>query len=236
MNTRIRYVEMGEDHASPPLLMVHGFNGSANYWFPHTMPAMAAGRRAVALDLPGNGWSGRWEVYSLDALVRCILEFMDAIDLDTIDIMGHSMGGEIVSVLAARHPDRFRKLVLVDSAGARKLRLNLFTYARMLGDPCMRQVPLIPLLFGVALKGRAWRESLNMLRDTSIGNDLKLLNLPTLIIWGEQDHVIPLEHGKLMAQQIPHARLEIMRGIGHMPFWEKPDEFNRLVLEFLGRD
>src|SRR5207249_1551923 len=147
--------------------------------------------------------------------------------------LGHSMGGEIASVAVARHPDRFRKLVLVDSAGARKLRLNLFTYARMLRDPCMRQIPLYPLLFRVALKGRAGRESLSMLRTTSISSELKLLTLPTLIIWGEQDRVIPLADGTLMAQQIPHARFEVVKGAGHMPFYEKPSEFNRLVLEFL---
>jgi pimeloyl-ACP methyl ester carboxylesterase len=75
-----------------------------------------------------------------------------------------------------------------------------------------------------------------MIRHESVGDMLSALSLPTLILWGSRDRVVPLEHGAHMAQHIPGARLAIIRGAGHMPFYEKPNECNKIVLSFLRRD
>lgn len=231
--TRIRYMEMGEERGDPPLLMVHGYNGSCDYWFPYALPGLATQRRVVALDLPGNGWSGTWAKYSFEAYASFIADFMDTIGMQRADLLGHSMGGQVASLAAAKHPDRFRKLVLVSSAGARKLRLNPITYLRMLADPSLRQLGLYPVFLRVALRGRAAFQSLHMLQHSSIGSAFKLLTMPILLIWGDRDQVIPLDYGNLMAKQLPKARFVVIKGAGHMPFYEKPDEFNRLVLDFL---
>jgi pyruvate dehydrogenase E2 component (dihydrolipoamide acetyltransferase) len=231
--TRIRYMEMGRETSDPPLLMVHGYNGSCDYWFPYAMPGLATERRVVALDLPGNGWSGAWARYSFDSYASFIGDFMDAIDLQRADMLGHSMGGQVACLAAAKRPERFGKLILVSSAGARKLRLNPITYIKMLADPSMRQIGLYPIFLRVALRGRASFQSLQMLQHDSIGSAFKRLTMPILIIWGDRDQVIPLDYGNLMAKQLPRARFEVIKGAGHMPFYEKPDEFNRLVLDFL---
>jgi 4,5:9,10-diseco-3-hydroxy-5,9,17-trioxoandrosta-1(10),2-diene-4-oate hydrolase len=64
-------------------------------------------------------------------------------------------------------------------------------------------------------------------------NNLHKITQPVLIIWGEKDRVLPLKHGYLGKEKLPNARLEIMKGCGHIPFFEKADEFNRAVLAFL---
>jgi pimeloyl-ACP methyl ester carboxylesterase len=86
----------------------------------------------------------------------------------------------------------------------------------------------------VAVKGRAVGPGLRILRATSIAApSLRLLALPTLVIWGERDRLIPPEHGAHIAQHIPGARHVVLSGAGHMPFYEKPQEFNSHVLAFL---
>ena len=72
-----------------------------------------------------------------------------------------------------------------------------------------------------------------MLRDDSVFGLLSDLTMPTLIIWGSRDRIIPLEHATILARVIPNARLYIMRGSGHMPFYQKHRQFEKLVLHFL---
>ena len=66
-----------------------------------------------------------------------------------------------------------------------------------------------------------------------IMNNLYKITQPVFIIWGDKDRVLPLKHGYLAKEKLPNARLKIMEECGHIPFFEKSDEFNRLVLEFL---
>ncbi len=66
-----------------------------------------------------------------------------------------------------------------------------------------------------------------------VRNNLSRITQPVLIIWGEKDRVLPVKHGYFGKEKIPNARLEIFRACGHIPFFERPEEFNRLVLDFL---
>ena len=66
-----------------------------------------------------------------------------------------------------------------------------------------------------------------------IMNNLYKITQPVLIIWGDKDRVLPLKHSYFAKEKLPNARLKIMKGCGHIPFFERSDEFNRLVLEFL---
>ena len=234
LGTRVRYIVAGGQHAGPPLLMVHGYNGSCDYWYPHALPGLAAERRVIAFDLPGNGWSGAWERYSLEAYAGFIPDFMDVLGIAQADLLGHSMGGLVAMAAVAAYPHRFRKLVLVDSAGARSLRFDVRTSMRMLTDSSLWQVRLYPTFLRVAFRGRAVGHGMSILRARSMARDsLSALALPTLVIWGRRDRLIPPDHGSLIAKHIPGARHVVISGAGHMPFYEKPAEFNKHVLEFL---
>ncbi|MFL5731910.1 MAG: alpha/beta fold hydrolase [Chloroflexia bacterium] len=232
--TRVRYVEAGVHNPSPPLLMVHGYNGSCDYFYPYALPGLAAERRVIAFDLPGSGWSGSWAAYSLDAYARFIPDFMDALGIEQADLLGHSMGGLVSMSAAAAVPHRFRKLVLVDSAGAHPLKFGLARYLRIFTDPSLWLFRMYPTFARVALKGRAVSQGLDILRTTGIASAvLNSFALPTLVIWGERDRLVPPEHGAYIAQNIPGAQHLVIKGAGHMPFYEKPQEFSRHVLRFL---
>jgi pimeloyl-ACP methyl ester carboxylesterase len=232
--TRVRYIEAGIEREGPPLLMVHGINGSSDYWYPSAIPRLADERHVIAVDLPGNGFSGRLGEYGLDTWADFLPTFMDALGIERADLLGHSMGGQVSIGAVVRHPERFRKLVLMDSSGLPELiRPVWLAPIKMLTDSSMRQVRLYPTFIRVGLRARAAGPSLQMVRSRSIRRELELVTKPTLIIWGSRDRVVPLEHGAFMAKHIPGARLVIIRGAGHMPFYEKPEECCATILGFL---
>jgi pimeloyl-ACP methyl ester carboxylesterase len=214
--------------------MVHGYNGSCEYFVPYPLALLARQRRVLALDLPGCGLSDRPPECTLESYVDCLASFMDALGIEQADLLGHSMGGQIAIAAVARHPKRFRKLVLVDSAGLPELiRRPWLAPVKMLTDPSIRQIQLYPSLIKLGLRARAMRDGLTILRTKSIRRELKQVSRPTLIIWGSKDRIVPLEHGAFMKRHIPDARLVVMRGSGHMPFTEQPQQFAGLVQSFL---
>lgn len=231
---RVRYRQEGAHHTGVPLLMVHGYNGSCDYFYPHTAPALGAERHVLAVDLPGNGLSAKLPAHNLEGYVQFLADFLAALRIDKADILGHSMGGMLAIGTVVKYPERFRKLILIDSAGLPELvKRQWLAPIKMMTDSSLWQVSLYPTFIKIGMRARTGREGLRMIRTSSVRRDLHTLSLPTLIIWGSRDRVVPLEHGAFMAKHIPGARLAIVQGAGHMPFYERPAECTRLVLSFL---
>lgn len=117
--TRLHYLSCGEGE---PLLLLHD-RGLAGATFAPILPMIVAERRAITLDLPGWGLSGkppfmgRTPQDALNIWTKGVLGFLDALGLDQVDLLGHSMGGFTALGLALDHPDRVRRLILVDPAG-----------------------------------------------------------------------------------------------------------------------
>ena len=116
--SRLRYLELGSGEGAPVLLL-HGFGADLNTWM-FNQPVLAEGRRVLALDLPGHGGSRR-DVGAGDgaALSQAVEGFLTALDLGPLHLVGHSMGGAIAVLLAARRPDLVRTLTLIAPAGSR---------------------------------------------------------------------------------------------------------------------
>src|SRR5215472_6795155 len=112
---RLRYVELGEG-ASVPVLLLHGFGADLNTWM-FTQPALAEGRRVIALDLPGHGGSAK-ELRGADAesFAAIVGQAADAFGVERMHLVGHSMGGGIAIAFALRRPERVATLSLVASA------------------------------------------------------------------------------------------------------------------------
>ena len=99
---RTRYVEDGKEHGGVPLLVVHGYNGSCDYWYPQFLPSLAEERHTIALDLPGNGLSGKLPRHTIETYVEFLVAFLAALGIERADLMGHSMGGMLSVAMAAR--------------------------------------------------------------------------------------------------------------------------------------
>lgn len=250
---RIRCVVQGE--GGDAVVMVHGFGGRLENWSANQASLAAGGRTVVALDLPGHGESSM-DVGSgsLEELATIVLAFMDALSVDRAHLVGHSMGAALCLVLADREPGRVRSLTLVGPAGTGQ-KINAEFIRGYIGARTRGELePLMWLLYAdpafvtedllqrvVEYKRREGVvEALTKIASsryggTPSGRQLRELlgSVPTLVIWGLDDAVIPPPApGEFRGEGI---ELHVLPASGHMVQEEAADEVNRLVDAFLSR-
>jgi pyruvate dehydrogenase E2 component (dihydrolipoamide acetyltransferase) len=250
---RLRYLDLGEGDGIP-VVLVHGFGADLNTWM-FTQPALAAGRRVVALDLPGHGGSAK-EVGGGDAegLTDAVERAFGALGIEQVHLVGHSMGGAIAALAALRQPERVASLTLIASAGlgpdinvpfvdgfvrASRRReaseiLSLLVYdpaliSRAMVEDVLRYKRLDGVTAALAKIAEAWfgggRQSLDLAAR------VMMLSLPVQLIWGREDRVIPSAHAEALSARLP---VHILDAAGHLPHMEKAGEVNRLIEQFVG--
>ncbi|WP_455924811.1 acetoin dehydrogenase dihydrolipoyllysine-residue acetyltransferase subunit [Pseudomonas putida] len=245
----IRYFERGE--GGVPVVLVHGFGGDLNNWlFNHE--ALAAGRRVIALDLPGHGESGKQlQRGDLDELSQVLLTLLDHLDVPAAHLVGHSMGGAVSLNTARLAPQRVRSLTLIGSAGlgaeinggylrgfvdaanrnALKPQLvQLFSNAELVNRQMLDDMLKYKRLEGVDSALRTLAAQL--FPDGGQQHDLRDVvqrgEQPVLVIWGSDDAIIPAAHADGLK-----ARVEVLAGQGHMVQMEAAEAVNRLILDFI---
>jgi pimeloyl-ACP methyl ester carboxylesterase len=219
----------------PDLVLIHGLAGSGDWWM-HNQAALTGAFRVTTIDLPGFGTSHPGARLILDEAPAQVAAVMADRGIERAHVMGHSMGGLVAGALAADHPERVDRLVLVDAgflAFDPKLRHRVTGLLRTLPWTAPSLMPVLlrdmlrsgPIRMAAAtgeLLRKDWRDK------------LPAISAPTLVIWGEHDRVCNLRIGEQIAATVPDARLVVIPGAGHNPMWEKPDDFDREVLAFLG--
>lgn len=238
-----------------------GAAGLSNY--SRNMDFLGRGFRAIAVDLPCYGKSSKLKIEGdlLTFYADCLAGMLDALDIDKADFIGNSLGGATSLRMALNYTDRVRKLVLMGPGGGYPLltpvpTAGIQSLTRFYDDPGLPALKeFIDLLVydPSTVTEDLMQERLAQAMDpdtrkfypifrgpkpTSPTIDLwreRLDRLPqeTLFIWGREDRVNVLEGGFLLARQIPNARFMMMPKCGHWAQWEKADEFNRLVYDFL---
>ena len=201
--------------------------------------------------------------YTIDNLTSVVEAFIERVGIERAALVGHSMGGAIALEMGARRPDATRALVLVAPVVSGRLgfALHVFlgsTFGRRLLEfsqhhtalarlggrtkfaaPWLaRTLPLRAALLRDAqdlarTAPQAALGSLQAVIDFDFANRLAQIHAPTLVIVGARDVTVPPSEGELAANRIPGARLVKLRGIGHQPVDERPEEFDRLLLGFL---
>jgi pimeloyl-ACP methyl ester carboxylesterase len=128
------YLEVGPEQATtePPLVLVHGYTGST-LDFQDQLPAFAQQRRVLAFDQRGHGHSSHQAIYRLDQLVIDLLGWLDALEIEHCDLLGHSMGGVVAMNALIAQPTRFRSLILMDTS-AQPIKLMSESMANQLAD------------------------------------------------------------------------------------------------------
>lgn len=229
---RVGYKVAGDGH---PVVLIHGLSGSTRWWR-HTLPALARHHRVYLVELPGHGRliRGSPSLPLVDA-AAWLLAWMDAAEVQRPHLIGHSMGGYIALRLAASSPAAVDRLVLVDSAGVPVVR-SLIQYALPLARAGRYMAPsFLPVLAYDAFRAgplTLLRSALDLLRQ-DVREDLRRITAPTLLIWGERDALVPVSVAEMMRREIPESRLVVLAGAGHVPMFERPQDFNRAVLAFL---
>jgi pimeloyl-ACP methyl ester carboxylesterase len=249
---RIHYYVSGPSDA-PPAVLVHGLGGHSEDWRMLRPYIVAAHRRVYMIDLPGYGRSD-WPKdfsYSIPDEADTVVAFMDALGLKQVDLGGWSMGGWIAQRIAIDHPDRIRKLMLFDSAGLHsrpEWNTDLFmpTTAQeldALDKLLMPQPPEVPgfiardiLRYSHEHRWVMQRALDSMLegKDTT-DEQLPTLKMPVLIVWGGDDHIMPVSNGEQMHRLIPQSEFDVIPGCGHLAPIQCSYQIGPKVKAFLDR-
>ena len=218
----------------PPLILLHGLSGSGRWWG-RNVPVFSRSFRTYSVDLPGFGQSRgvRWS--RLDDIADRLADWLVDEGLPRAHIAGHSLGGAVAARLAARHPDRVDRLVLVDAA-IRPQGTGTITRP----GHVMRGISRESLGFGSLLVRDLMRchpRSFVAATVDALQTDwepyLRRIDAPTLVVWGERDAITPLGLGQEITAVISGARLITLAEAGHNPMWERAEAFNAEVLRFL---
>lgn len=265
VDIRGRKVGVVEGGSGTPLLYLHGFVDVHGHTpgFMAFHDALAKSARVIAPAHPGcNDTDENPDVQTVEDVVFHTLEVMDALDLERVDVVGHSMGGWIAAELAARHPEKVARLVLIDAMGvfvAGQPTADLFMMANP--NDGGRNVGLRDLLFRSESDPLANRlipdgrgdideavRRYQMLRlgswigfkppyfyNRTLTNRLYRAAMPSLVLWGEQDRLTPIAHGREYAKLLPGCLgLKTVTDAGHSVVAEQPEQAAKLVSEFLG--
>ena len=229
---RYRWRRLGE---GPPLVLVHGLAGSWRWWRP-LLPPLAREHSLHLVDLPGFGRLPRARPFVLDAAVEWLSGWFHAAGVDSADVVGHSLGGLLSARLAARHPERVRRLVLVAPAGIPgRAPLALTT---PLAQTILSARPrfLALLLRDAARSGPVTIATAALaLLTADLRAEAAAVTAPTLVVVGRNDPLVPPAHGAELVRALPNAML-LELDTGHVPMVERPNELTRELLSFLRRD
>ena len=262
----VNLVDYGEGEPDKhPVVFVHGLGGCWQNWL-ENIPRMAAeGRRVVALDLPGHGYSEMpRDGISISGFGRAVNAVCDELDLGEVVLVGNSMGGFTAAETAIQFPERVERMVLNSAAGlttsdvahgpllvgARAVAALGTRVATMservvvrkrlrwpLYYSFIRYPDLIPtdLLYEISMtSGRpAFLGALKAIFDYDFRDRLPEVRCPTLVIWGEDDMLVPKRDADWYASLIPNARKVVLEDTGHSAMIERPPTFNDLVAEFI---
>jgi pyruvate dehydrogenase E2 component (dihydrolipoamide acetyltransferase) len=246
----LRFLKRGE--GGEPAILLHGFGGDLNTWlFNHE--ALAADRAVYAVDLPGHGGSSQLSgPCDVSQFCGAVAAFMGAIGLRRVHLAGHSMGGAVALKFAAAHPDRTASVTLLASAGLgeeidggyiedfisatrrkdmKSVLDRLFANSALVGKQLVDDVLKYKRIDGVGANLRSianhfWPagKQARVLRGL-----LEELPVPSLVIWGSEDRIIPATH----AQALPSAvTTHILSNSGHMVHMEVAPTVNRLIDSF----
>lgn len=245
---RMCYYDVGQ---GAPLVLLHGMGGDADEWA-FCLVALSSTNRVIAPDLLGFGRSDKPCIdYSVEGFVEVLARFLQTLEIERTLLTGSSFGGWIAAAFALRFSERVDKLVLVDAAGLQagsfELPIDLRVSTRrhmhevfeyVFYDKSLATEELIELAYqqhlarGDSATIRNLFENLGSRRER-LDEEISELNVPTLIIWGEQDRMLPASMGRELQQLIKGSRLEVIAECGHLPALEKPAEFIRLLANFL---
>lgn len=242
---RIAYERKGE---GAPLLLLHPAFLDRRVW-DRVLPDLARRLDVIAPDLPGHGESEVPETWRPD-MVTFLVEFLDAMNVDQASAVGSSFGGGLLIRTAAEHPSRFERLILSAPTGIPKTEMDKVrekvpkskstweAFQSSFEDPSLatrdryREYGRLQKVAAPFI--RRYRETHPPdYETTGWVPQMRSLQCPVLLLWGDRDAVIPPPMDRRTQEEIPGSRLVVWKGAKHFPFLDRPAEFATLVADFL---
>jgi pimeloyl-ACP methyl ester carboxylesterase len=245
-----------------PIVLIHGTASSLHTWA-GWVAALRGQHRVVTFDFPGAGLSGPFpdDDYRMTHYTRFMEAFLDQLGVKHATLVGNSFGGRIAWETAVSRPDLANRLVLIDSTGYpdkaesppiafRLAKIPVFRWLiehitprsfvkknllEAYGDPRKVSSDLVDRYYELFLRdGNRRAFILQFEQDSDTDSDrIKTIPIPTLILWGGRDHVVPVADAGRFHQDIAHSRLVVFSRLGHVPQEEDPAQTVKAVENFL---
>lgn len=227
------------------LLFIHGAGGGQYTWS-YQKSFFEKQSNPIIIELPGHGESGGEGEEEIGGYAEHVYSFLKAMGIEKVFLVGHSMGGAVTQILALTHPDMITGIILVGT-GARLRVLPLILYGiKENFEETVKQINQFSYS-GRAPSDLIEKGVLGMTRcrpDVLYGdflacdrfdimNEVEKINLPTLIICGDEDQLTPVKYSQFLQSRIHGSKLEILTGAGHMVMMESPQAFNERIGEFI---
>jgi pimeloyl-ACP methyl ester carboxylesterase len=239
-----------------PVVLLHCWLGSWNYWL-STMEFLAEyGYKTYALDFWGFGESAKQGTYAVSEYVEMVVQFMERMGLRQAHVMGHSMGGTVSLSLMLTHPERVTKVAVVGSPiQGSGLALLLKLSGRQWFAGLLYR---IPGLLNLSIKllsltyARDWRKlwemlkqdlsrttmesfsrSINDLHHTDLSPRLKECTVPAMGIYGRKDNIVSPKQGEVLRKGVDKHTVHYFEQSGHFPMLDETEHFHQAILDFL---
>jgi len=216
-------------------VLFHGYGGNSRWWARNLAP-LASRYTVYALDLPDFGASRMAGRYTFRRTIDGIATWIEAQHLGPAAIVGHSMGGHLALLLAARHPVHVRALVLIAPSGLPLERTLLGLARDAFLSRAAGDMRFTPIVVGGVLRAdpRALWQAVREIQRIDVRPHLADLAVPTLILWGDQDRLLPVANARVLSAAIPGAQVRIVQGGTHNIFFDQADLMNEAIVGFLG--
>ncbi len=246
------------DGEGPPMLLIMGVGGNIDMWHPFDQELKGCGIHTISFDAPGTGDSGELDrPRRMPWLALMVEHLLDRLDYKRVDVLGISWGGALAQQLAHQAPRRVRRLVLTaTSAGMPRLGGvpgSPSALIKLLGSGRYRDSNYLASVAGRLYEGEAfglpedhlaarlrrppssqgYRRQLWAVQGWTGLPWLRSLEQSTLILAGDDDPLVPVANGKILARLIPHARLVVVRGGGHLFLLQLAPQMASLISDFV---
>ena len=248
---KIRYLETG--HSKSTLVLVHGLGASAERWA-RAIPYLSKKHHLIIPDLIGFGYSDKPIAdYTPDFFADFLRKFFDVKGIEKPNIIGSSLGGQVTAEYACTN-ENIEKLILISPSGVMKQSTpaldayimaalypneenakNAFEMMEGSGNEVDKTIVegFVERMKLPNAKMAFMSTILGLKNSEIISKRLKTINIPTLIIWGSVDPVIPIQNADGFVSFIKDCRFQRMDGCGHTPYVQEPENFSKIVLDFL---
>jgi 2-hydroxy-6-oxonona-2,4-dienedioate hydrolase len=239
---KFKYIEVGEGE---PLMLLHGLFGALSN-FKDLLDYFSKRNKVVVPMLP---------LFELDllhtsvsGLEKHVQKFIEFRGYDNIHMLGNSLGGHVALVHVLKHPERIKSLILTGSSGLFENGMGDtypkrgdYEYIRKktevtFYDPAMATKELVDEVYDIVNQRIKVIKVIALAKSAirnNLGDELKEIKTPTLLIWGNNDTITPPFVGKEFNKLIPNSELHFIDKCGHAPMMERPDEFNEILNGFL---
>ncbi len=236
-----------------PLIVIHGGGNSARAWLKN-IEALAKSYTVYVPDLPGFGYT---EPIRGNYFVPDLVDFIDAfarsLGLGRFHLVGHSLGGAIALSYVLKFPFKVTKLVLVSSLSLGK---EIALWVRLLSQPAVSRhigravmfvlkmvkrlvdalLPSMGFMMPLSEASLYWGSCISTVKEQALNlaHRLSEVVVPTLVVWGGRDPILPVKHAYAAAELIPDCRLKVFKKSGHSVYRDELEEFSEEVRGFLG--